>query len=265
MAEEDQKQVETKEPEVKTDPWEERALAMGWNPDKYDKDSEEYIDAKEFVRRKPLFDKISDTTKRLKNVEETLTQLASHHQKVKEVEYQRALKELRLEKRAALKEGDTMVALELEDKMDQLAEQHQQEVAEIREQQQQPQQGPSNEFLSWVKDNDWYLKDEDMHDFADGAAAAYIQRAKIKGELLTEDSVFRHVLDKVKRAYPEKFENPNRQRASAVSSSERSGKPVKSTYKLSDEEEQVARNFEKSGIMSREKYIEERKRMQGEE
>jgi len=254
-----EKKEETKVPEHSE--MEHRALGMGWRPkEEWKGEEDDFIDAKEFVRRKPLFDRIDSTGQRLKKVEEALNQLASHHQQVKEVEYQRALKELRLEKRSALKEGDTTTALELEDKMDELTEQRQQEVAEVKT---QKSDGPSSDFVVWVKDNDWYLKDEEMHDFADGAANSYLHREKAKGHSLTEEMVFRHVLEKVKKAYPEKFENPNRQKASAVSSGDRSGKPAKSTYTLSEEEEAVAKNFEKQGIMTRDEYIKERKSIQG--
>jgi hypothetical protein len=254
------KEKEESKEEVTYTDMEKRALAMGWRPEsEWQGNSEDFIDAKEFVRRKPLFDKINSTTTRLKSVEEALNQLASHHQKVKETEYQRALKELRLEKRAALKEGDTVVALELEDKMDELTEQRQQEVKEVKENQVQ---GPTPEFLTWVKDNDWYLTDEDMHDFADGTAAAYIQRSKLKGVQLSEEHVFQHVLDKVKRAYPEKFENPNRQRASTVSTSDRNGKSTKSTYKPTEEERSIAKNFVKQGVFkTEEEYYKERQEM----
>ncbi|SRR5258708_9881859 len=263
------KQEEKKQEEVKIDPYKEKAISMGWKED-WDGAEEDFIDAKEFIRRQPLFDKIAENKRQnqalandLKLVKDSLNQLAVHHQNVKEVEYQKALKEIRMEKRAALKEGDTTKALELEDKMDEIAEEHKKEVVEIKQQsKEQQQQGVSQQFLIWVKDNDWYLKDEDMHDFADGAAAAYIQRQKIKGIQITEPEVFEYVLEKVKKGYPEKFENPNRQRGSSVASGDRGGKPVKGTYKLSEEEEMIARNFEKLGIMTKDEYAKERKAMQ---
>lgn len=261
MTEEVKKEETVEKPEPNE--IEQRAMSMGWRPQtEWQGNEDDFIDAKEFVRRKPLFDKIESTTKRLRGVEETLNQLASHHQKVKELEYQRALKELRTEKRAALKDGDTITALELEDKMDEMAETRQQEVQQIS---QKPAAQASPEFLVWVQSNDWYLKDPDMHDFADGTAAAFIKRNSLQGIQLTEEEVFNHVLDKVRKAYPEKFDNPNRHRPSTVATGDRNGKGTKSTYKLSDEEEAVARNFEKQGIMSREDYIKERKALRGDE
>lgn len=232
---------------------EQRALSMGWRPkDDWSGAEDDFIDAKEFVRRKPLFDRIDQTTKRLKSVEETLTNLASHHQKVKEIEFQRALKTLRDEKRVALKEGDTVRALEFEDQMETMYTEHQEEVQETQRQAAveaaRNQQGPSQDFLNWAKVNDWYLKDEDMHDFADGAAAAFIQRAKGKGTQLSEQEVFTHVLDKVKRAYPDKFENPNRERAGTVSTADRGGRGTKGRFSPNAEQRAVAASWVKQGI-----------------
>jgi hypothetical protein len=254
--------VETKEPsEV-----EQKAISMGWRPkEEWHGDETDFIDATEFVRRKPLFDKIESQKihydRKIKEVEGTLNSLAQHHQKVKETEYQRALKDLREQKRAAMKEGDTIVALELEDKMDDLTSTHQEEIKALKEEQvvQQPVQGPSPEFVLWSKENKWYMNDEEMHDFADGTAASFVQRAKIKGDNITEQDVFSYVVKQVKKAFPEKFSNPNRERPGAVSSSNTGGgKEVKVTSaKLSPEQEEIARNFAKSGTMTREKYIEE--------
>lgn len=272
MAEEEIKKVEppvpeTKEPEKEKElsEIETKALAQGWNPD-WQGAPEEFIDAAEFVRRKPLFDKIESQRrfydKKLKDVELTLNQLASHHAKVREVEYLRALKEIRTAKREALKEGDTSAVLEMEDKIEEMAATREAEIRQIAEEQikQQPQAGPSIEFQEWSRQNPWYLQDEDMHDFANGVSISFVNRAKIKGMSLTEQQIFDHVTEKVRKAYPDKFgitqSNPNRDRPSTVGNGDRQGKgSPKPLPKLPPEYEDVARNFEKSGTMKREDYI----------
>lgn len=253
--------LQVEEPKVEVPEIEQRATSMGWRPKTdWQGNEDDFIDAKEFVRRKPLFDKIESTTKRLKNVEETLTNLASHHQKVKEVEYQNALKTLRLEKREAMKEGDTVKALEYEDKMDELSEAHQLEVAEIKQQAPQQAPGPTPEFTTWVKGNEWYLNEEEMHDAADGAAAAFIARAKVKGTPISETDVFSHVERIIRKTYPEKFSNPNRERPGFVNQGDRSGTVSKSRYTPTEEERQVAHSFVKQGVFDTvEDYYKERK------
>lgn len=271
MAEAEVKVEEKKEEVVKEVPEiETKALSMGWRPkEEWNGNDVDFIDATEFVRRKPLFDKIESQKvfydRKIKEVEGTLNSLAQHHQKVKETEYQRAIKDLKEQKRAAMKEGDTIVALELEDKMDDLTSTHQEEIKALKEEQQTNKvvnNGPSPEFVVWSKENKWYMSDEEMHDFADGTAASFVQRSKIKGELITEQDVFKYVDKQVRKAFPEKFSNPNRDRPSAVSSSNVSNnKDTKLTasVKLSAEQEEVARNFAKNGVMTREEYIKELK------
>lgn len=263
MAEENKKE-EVKEivKEDKHEPSEveTKALAMGWKSEDQLPSGVEFIPADEFVRRKPLFDKIESQKRfydeKIRGVEQTLNQLTQHHAKVKETEYQRALKELRFQKRTAMKEGDTVVALELEDKMDELTETHQESVKEAVQEIKQS-TSPTPEFLFWVKSNDWYMKDSDMHDFADGVAASFVQRSRLSGQSIDEQEVFSHVLDKVRRAYPEKFENPNRNLPGKVNSGNVSGKTKKSDFKLTDEQEEVARNFAKNGVMTKEQYVKE--------
>lgn len=254
------KKEEVKEEKHEPSETEVKASAMGWKAEDQLPEGVDFIPADEFIRRKPLFDKIESQKRyyddKIRNVEQTLNQLAQHHTKVKEVEYQRALKDLRVQKREAMKEGDTVVALELEDKMDSLTEAHQEEVKQEVVQTKQ-ETGPSVEFLSWVKYNDWYLKDSDMHDFADGAAASFVQRSKSSGKAITEEEVFAYVLDKVRKGYPEKFENPNRTLPGKVSSGTTSGKTKKSDFKLTEEQEDIARNFAKNGVMTKEQYIKE--------
>ena len=77
-------------------PIEEKALEMGWRPqEEWDGEPEDFIDAKEFVRRQPLFDKIEQTTKALKDLKKGHEALIQHHLKVKETEYNRALETLK--------------------------------------------------------------------------------------------------------------------------------------------------------------------------
>lgn len=250
--------------EDKQDPIEVKAMSMGWRPkEEWNGDESEFIPADEFVRRKPLFDKIEHQSRKLKTVEDSLKQLADHHQKVREIEYQRALKEIKESKRTALKEGDTALALDLEDQMESL----QQEFAEEQKkapQVTQPQTGPSPEFLAWVNTNQWYVNNSEMHDFAEGAAAAFVQRAQIAGKTITEQDVFNAVTDKVKKAYPEAFGTTTRSNGVAsVATGDRVGRSVRETFKLTPEQERIAENFEKNKVMSRSEYIKELKALEG--
>lgn len=253
---------EVKEPEVKEHTeTEKKAMGMGWRPkDQWNGPDEEFTDAGEFVRRQPLFDKIEYQSKKLKNIELTLTQLTEHHAKVRQTEYERALKELKEVRREAIKDGNAEQALVFEDRIEELEESHKKTEPVIVAPRQNE---PTSEFLTWVQTNQWYVKDSDMHDFADGVASAYIKRNEISGRSITEHDVFTHVTDKIKRAYPEQFGNPNRDRPGVVTNGDMNGRATKSTFKLTPEQEDVARSFEKSGVMTKAEYIAEIKKLEG--
>ena len=69
-----------------------RAMEMGWRPkEEYNGDEENFIDAKEFVRRKPLFDKIEHQGKQIKAVTKALEALKTHYTRVEEAAVQKAI------------------------------------------------------------------------------------------------------------------------------------------------------------------------------
>ena len=56
---EENQNLEQEAPELS--PIEQKAIQMGWRPkEQFEGDEEEFIDAKEFVRRQPLFDRIEN-------------------------------------------------------------------------------------------------------------------------------------------------------------------------------------------------------------
>ena len=110
--------------EVKADPYEAKALEMGWRPkEEWDGDEADFIDAKEFVRRQPLFEKIEHQSKAIKQLTQAFEALKTHHTKVKESEYERALKSLKEARKDALREGETERALAYEEKIEEVEQQ----------------------------------------------------------------------------------------------------------------------------------------------
>lgn len=244
---------ETKEPEYSD--MELEALSMGWKPEGQQGDKE-FIEAGEYVRRKPLFDKIDSYHKKVKYVEQSLKDLTEHHKKVRDTEYNRAYKDLEKTYRSAMEEGDTIQALEIHDQMNNL------QGTRSNELQAEPQSQPniaSAEYENWIIDNDWYEKDNEMHAFADGVAMAYVN----KHGQTPEKIIFEHVAKQVKRGFPEKFENPNRSRPGVVGKGDVNTKGRKSPIpKLTYEQESVARRWEKMGVMSKEDYVKELQSME---
>ena len=245
-------QPETK-PEEKVDPFVERAQAMGWRPvEEWDGAEEDFIDAKEFVRRQPLFEKIEHVTKELKNVKSAFDALKQHHTKVKEVEFKRALDQLKAAKRRALTEGETEQALMLEDKIDEINEQKAEFDQEVQSQP-QIQDTPNPAFIDWTKQNTWYQKDRAMTAYADQLGV------ELHKQGLSPDEVLRRVTREVKEEFKHKFTNPKREGASAVEGGARKGSRSAGddTGGMPEEDVRMMNKIVRSGAMTKEEYLKE--------
>lgn len=231
---------------------EQKALDMGWRPkSEFEGDEEDFIDAVEFVRRKPLFEKIDNVGKELRETRKALKALQAHHEKVKEAEFQKALKSLREEKKAALESGDADALIAIDD---QIADAKAQE-AVARSQQQQQAAAPHPNFVQWVSRNPWYKTNAELTVLADQIGTAHAA----SNPELDPDSILQYVEKRIKKLYPEQFTNPNKSRPSAVEggTSTPSKKPAESdsNYPLTDDERKVMMTFVRQGIMTKEEYI----------
>jgi len=81
----------------------EEAINQGWVPkEEFAGEEDEFIDAAEFVRRGELFRKIESQSKEMKELRKALNGLAGHNAKIREVEYKRAVDDLKAQKKTAL-------------------------------------------------------------------------------------------------------------------------------------------------------------------
>lgn len=243
---------------------EQRALEMGWRP-KADFDGEEadFIDAKEFVRRKPLFDKIEHQSKELKEIRKVLRSLQDHHVKVKETEFQRAVDFLKVQKKQAYEEGDTDKIIEIDDQIAEMRESKRAQAQLVDTNTEAKQVHP--DFAAWVTANPWYAQDKSLRTFADSLGVSHAQENPDK----TPQEVLQYVKSAVKRAYPEKFNNPNKTKPAAVDGGTSSTKVGSGTkFQLTADEERVMKQFERQGIFNdkftKDMYIADVKRTRGE-
>ena len=91
---------EVKTPELT--PIEQKAMEMGWRPKtEFEGEEDDFIDAKEFVRRKPLFDKIETQSRELKNVRKAIEALKEHYGSREKAAVQQAIDALTAAKEEA--------------------------------------------------------------------------------------------------------------------------------------------------------------------
>lgn len=237
-------------------PIQEKALAQGWKPkEQFEGAEDEFIDAAEFVRRGELFGKIEHQSRELKQVKQALEALKLHNTKIEASAFDRALKALKEQKRNAIVEGETSRVFEIEDQI----EEAQAARAKLEREAQTPvipEVDPA--FTNWVDRNQWYAKDVAMQAVADRVGLELARRG------IPQDEVLRKVEEEVRAAFPHKFTNPKRDRATAVEPSSRGGQSVagRAEMALSDEERAIMRKIVKTGVMTEAEYMRQLKKVQ---
>lgn len=238
-----------------------KAKEMGWRPlEEFSGDPEEFIDAGEFVRRKPLFDKIENTTKQLKNVSKSLDYLKDHYQKVKETEYKRALSDLKVQLKEAKKEGNHELAVDIEEAVERVETERDtflEEVEAIKVT--EPTVNP--QFAAWLTKNSWYTSTSYMRAFADDIGT------KLHNSGMSPDKVLVEVEKAVKEEFPQKFRNTNRDNAPPIEGS--SNKPANKktnaldTSFMNEQDIRVMNQLVRDKVLTKEEYIADMKLQYG--
>jgi hypothetical protein len=246
-------QVEVQE-EVKLSPVQQKAMDQGWKPkEQFEGDPDDFIDAPEFVRRGELFDKIERQSKELRNVKDALEAFKVHHTKVKESEYNRALKAVEAARKKAFEDGDSDRFFALEQQIDAIKD----EAAAVKEAGKAPIEPTTPPALeTWMSQNAWYQKDRAMTAFADSLGA------ELHAKGFTLEQALREIDAEVRKEFASKLE---RKRPPSPEGSTRTSAGSKAdSFKLSDEEARVMNKLVKSGVMSKEDYIKDLKAVKGE-
>lgn len=239
---------------------EERALSQGWVPKDQFTGNGKWRDAEEFLDRGELFGKIDDLNRRNKNLDTTVKQLSEHYQKVQKTEYDKAIATLRAEKKAALDDGDSSRVVEIDD-----------EIADKREEArtaadkpvvQPPVDEPPNpQLVAWANRNKWYADNRAMKVYADDVAAEMVYRTGEKNPTKILEEVER----RVKKEFPEKFNNPNRDKPGSVEGGTSKGRTNTESFQLSAEETMAMNRFVKVGALTKEQYIKDIKEQRAKE
>lgn len=248
---------ETQQTDQQVSYYEQAARDQGWVPkEEYQGDPEKWRDAKEFVERGELFGKIDSMGKELKETRKALKMLQEHHSKVKETEYKRAVDELKALQKKHLEEGNSDGYLEATELLTDLKAE--QKARQVVEESTPKQTGQDPRFTEWVGQNKWYTQDAKLREFADVVGLGYAQQHPG----IDPAEVLKYVTIQVKETFKDKFQNPNRNKPNSVegASTPRAGKE---SFQMSEDERKVMNTFVRTGIMTKEAYIEELKKMRG--
>lgn len=227
------------------------ARSAGWVPkEDYHGDENKWVDADEFVRRGPLFKKIDTQQRELKEIKKALDQLKVHHATVKESAYKDALADLKAQKKEAFIDGNADLIVELDEKIDtvrdeqrQFNQNRHQEVAQEATAEIHP------EFQAWKNRNAWYDASRPMKAFADTLGIELREGGMSPSEVLKQVEV------QIKKEFPHKFQNANRDKASSVEGvGKGGGKGGRESDNLSEMERGIMNRFVRQGIMTEAQY-----------
>ncbi len=231
---------------------ENKAGSLGWKPiDEFKGDPADWRPAKEFLDRQSLFDKIRSVKDENFHLKRDLETIKGYVEKMSDVEYKKALRDLTAQRKEAIKNAEPEQVEELDTQIDELKETRQTSVK-------QETQTVHPAFVQWQKDQPWYGTDQELRQEADALGVGY--SSTHKGA--PPEEVLGYVTDRIKKMYPEKFEQQQEGRKAAavegggtrrVSTSSTKGKLAESD--LDDMERRVMGTLVKRGIITKEKYL----------
>ena len=248
---------EVKTPELT--PIEQKAMEMGWRPKtEFEGEEDDFIDAKEFVRRKPLFDKIETQSRELKNVRKAIEALKEHYGAREKAAVRQAIDQLTAAKEEAISNADGAAVTRIEKEIKAAEKEHDR----IEQLNKEPivEDAPSvhPEFVSWKRQNEWYDNVGYMRAWADEFGIKLAQQG------LGPQEVLKKVAEEVRKEFKHKFTNPNKANAPSVEgSSSKNVRAKDDDFTLSDQERKIMNTLVSTGTMTKEKYIAELKAIKG--
>ncbi len=193
------KELDTKVDTTKEDskeelsPIEEKAREMGhvsveeW--EEQGKDPEEWIEAKEYVGRQPLYEGLHKANRKIKSQDKKMDAMVEYLNNVDKTAYDRALTDLTQQKKRAIAEEDLQQALVITDEIEDLKEKKPEPIQEDQD---------NSIFEDFVNRNSWYESNMDKTYMADGIANRMIAEAKQRGVAPNWEKVIEKVEESVK-------------------------------------------------------------------
>ena len=249
---------------VESSPVEVEATEQGWVPkeewEASGRPPDEWRAAKEFVERGELYKTIHSLKRSERQTATRLDALQKHHHYVFEKAHQKAVEDLKRERRQAIRSEDLEAAENIAEEIEALKEAHNQEKQVVVAQAQQAQTS-NPEFQQWVEKNPWYATDMELREFADATAIVYIN----KNSSSTPAAVLKHVETSLKRNFPEKFGTVKKAAPNAVVGVDRTNSKGKNLVdiELDDFETEIMRQLVSSGEMTESQYKSELKKAKG--
>lgn len=227
--------------------FEQEQIEKGWNP-------EGVKSAEEWSRSEPLYEEIKARGKEIKRMQKALDALTEHMTKQEKIAYDKALKTLSQEKEDAILRGDVKAVQQIEQQHIELTTPK--EIKKIPE---------ADEFTERYE----HILNSANFEEMEIAAFVYSRDKELMDRKLSPAEHMKTLESHMLKKFPSYFnkgkeeEVVDRARSRTVETGEGSnvsrvsGKKKFNFHDLSPEQKQVARDFEKFGVMKIDKYIEQ--------
>lgn len=220
------------------------AIAKGWKPEaEFDGPKGAWIDAKEFLQREPLFDRIKSQSKELKGLKKTIEAMTSQFQTQVNAQVQLRLSELKAAKKEAIEAGDVAQVDKIDTEIESTKLSVKQDVPQI-----------PDEVSEWIDKNPWFKTDKELNAFAIAHNRTYIENHP--GDVLGS---LEATAKAVRKAFPEKFETTPKAAPSPVASAQPKDADGGGKYnmaRLSDDQKLVYNQMVKrNGILSHDEFF----------
>jgi len=194
---------ENQESQIQTNPHEEQARSLGWQPkDEFQGNPEDWRSAKDFIERGEMIGRIRSQSQKIQNIENALKHVTTQNANVYANGYKQAISDLKAQRRAALEDGNVVLADDISQQIDATKAEAARAVATAVAPVRNLDAGPDPEHAPWLAQNPWYDNVPTMRRFADAAAIEFVQANAGK---VTPAQVRRFISELVRNEFPHRF------------------------------------------------------------
>ena len=242
--------------QLDTESDEAKAREKGWRPkEEFAGNPDDWVDAKEFVRRQPLYDRLNTQSKEVKRLQKTLEAVVKYQKDQEAKIREKVIAELESKKREAVKYADETAFDAAEAELKRVQEEKGFELDENTgdEEPPPPAQPEIPTFVTeFAKTNPWFETDQAM-------TAVMVDRTRsLVASGVTLEKAISQAKEYVKSEFPHKFSNPKKDRPSAVMSGSRAGDAGKGKISESDltpEQKDVMHFYIRTGTMTKAEFL----------
>ena len=260
--------------EDETGPAETQARSEGWvDENEWKGDKDDWVDYREFNYRGQLMGRIKSQSTQIhtlmdetKDTKEALKVLGEHNKKIALTEYNRALKDLKDQRKTAREDDDLDALDDIEESIDELKEAKKDLEEEPEKKEKKEQKGLSAEQKQTVQDwyesptNKWYQDNPYLQPVAD---KLFVYQMEQNGGNFS--NALSYMAAEISKEFPDKVGGKTRKGSSVTESSGRStgkqkgGSKAKFSAKdLTEEQARVGKTFVNSGVFDNiQEYVEQ--------